>query len=566
MGSLQKLLSSLTNNKQPMSSYFRLLLLLVIVFLLGAFTSRQLEKKITRTDIQAAAKVIGLEMTNAEIDSLLPNVQESLELYEQNRSVPIDNSVAPALVFSPLPPHYSPPTEQEPLVLGEIEKVSLPENREELAWYTVRELGELLRTRQITSFELTEFFLERLERFDDTLHCVVTLTEALALEQARQADLDIAAGTYRGPLHGIPYGAKDLLATRGYKTTWGAMPFKDQRLEYDATVIEKLEAAGAVLCAKLTLGALAWGDVWYGGTTRNPWGPETGSSGSSAGSASAVAAGLLPFALGTETLGSIVSPSTVCGVTGLRPTFGRVSRHGAMALSWSMDKIGPITRSAEDCALVLDAIYGADGKDLACIDAPFNYNARLPLSELTIGYDAEAFERDYGFKAQDSLSLEVLRSLGAQLVPIKLPDYPGLDIILSAEAAAAFDDLTRSNRDDELVRQIRNAWPNTFRQARFIPAVEYLQANRLRTQLIGEMDALFQDVDLYVHPSWSSSSFRITNHTGHPCITVPNGFRENGRPTSITFTGRLFEEGRLIRIAQAFQEATEWEEQHPEMF
>ncbi len=340
------------------------------------------------------------------------------------------------------------------------------------------------------------------------------------------------------------------------------MPYKEQRLDYDAAVIEKLDEAGAVLCAKLTLGALAWGDVWYGEQTRNPWDTSRGSSGSSAGSASAVAAGLLPFALGTETLGSIVSPSTVCGTTGLRPTFGRVSRYGAMALSWSMDKIGPICRSAEDAAIVFNAIQGKDERDPFTFEAAFNYNDEFDPKTLSVGYIASDFERDYPFKEQDAEALQTLKKLGYKLVPLKLPDLPDLRMILSAEAAAAFDELTRSGRDDLLVRQIRRAWPNVFRAARFIPAVEYIQANRLRTQLIADMDKLFKQVDVYVNPSWASSSLSITNYSGHPCIALPNGFR-NGRPTSITFTGKLFGEAELLRFAKDFQDATDFHEKRP---
>ena len=333
----------------------------------------------------------------------------------------------------------------------------------------------------------------------------------------------------------------------------------------DATVIQKLEQAGAVLVAKTTLGALAWGDVWFGGMTRNPWDTESGSSGSSAGSASAVAAGLLPFAIGTETLGSIVSPSTVCGTTGLRPTYGRVSRHGAMALTWSMDKIGPIARSAEDCALVLQAIQGSDGKDLTVMDMPFSFRPLSSPKLLKVGYLKSAFEQEYAFKKQDSLALKRLRDQGVELIPIELPALPEISFILEAEAAAAFDELTRSNKDDELVRQIKNAWPNVFRKARLIPAVEYIKANRLRSQLKEEMKKVFEQVDVYVHPSWASSSLRITNFTGHPCVVVPNGFQENGRPTSISFTSNLFKEGDALALAQFFQKRTRWHKQHPKL-
>ncbi len=537
----------------------------ISTFLFGALAFATLDT-IEPAMVRSAGQLIGLEMTDQEIDSLLPDLEAAREDYVSNRQQTPGNEVAPVLIFDPLPEGFSLPQTELPSRFRDPGPVSLPADRDELAFFTIPQLAALLRSGQITSEELTQFFLDRIRRFDDTLHCVISLTEERALEQARKADRELAAGLDRGLLHGIPYGAKDLLAAQGYRTTWGAMPYKDQRLDYDATVIQKLEEAGAVLIAKTTLGALAWGDVWYGGKTRNPWAPETGSSGSSAGSASAVAAGLVPFALGTETLGSIVSPSTVCGTTGLRPTFGRVSRHGAMALSWSMDKIGPIARSAEDCAIVLDAIRGGDGKDPSVIEAPFNYDTAFDPTNLRVGYLREAFEGNYPFHDQDSAALETLRQLGVQLIPISLPESPELGIILSAEAAAAFDELTLSGRDDLMVRQMRRAWPNTFRAARFIPAVEYLQANRLRRDLIEDMHAIFQEVDVYVNPSWASSSLSITNYTGHPCVVVPNGFLPDDSPTSITFTGKLFGEAELLRLAGLYQAATPWEEKHPPLF
>lgn len=537
-----------------------------VAFLAGAFSFPYLAPLISPAQVQSANEIMGLEMTQAEIDSLLPNLEEYRKSFQALRAQSIPNTLSPALQFNPIPRGFEVPTGPHQIEFGSLKHVELPKDRNKLAFYTVRELAELVRTGRISSVELTRFFLNRLKKHDPTLHCVITLTEELAIAQATKADQEIATGNYRGILHGIPYGAKDLLATRSYKTTWGAAPFQDQVLDYDATVVEKLEDAGAVLLAKLSMGALAWGDVWFGGKTRNPWDVDSGSSGSSAGSASAVAAGLLPFAIGTETLGSIVSPSTVCGTTGLRPTFGRVSRHGAMALSWSMDKIGPICRSAEDCAAIFAAIAGPDGKDLSVIKAPVRYAKSLANPKMIkVGYDRGAFERNYPFKKQDSLALITLKELGYELIPVELPNMPDIGMILSVEAAAAFDELTRSGKDDELVRQIRNAWPNVFRAARFVPAVEYLQANRLRTQLKEDMTKVFEEVDLYVHPSWASSSLRITNYTGHPCVVVPNGFREDGRPTSITFTGGLFDEGKILAIAAAFQHATAWDDQHPQL-
>jgi Asp-tRNA(Asn)/Glu-tRNA(Gln) amidotransferase A subunit family amidase len=408
-------------------------------------------------------------------------------------------------------------------------------------------------------------YLERLKKHGPELECVVTLTEDLALEQARKADEDIAAGRYRGYLHGIPYGAKDLLAVKGYKTTWGAEPYKDQVIDDTATVVQKLERAGAVLVAKLTLGALAWGDVWYGGMTRNPWNLDQGSSGSSAGSASATAAGLVAFAIGTETWGSIVSPATRCGASGLRPTFGRVSRAGAMALSWSMDKIGPICRTVEDCAIVFEAIRGEDGIDQAVLDGSFEYDFRVELEKLRIGYLRDAFDAEYSNHDRDAATLIELTELGVELIPMELPEYPvySLSFILSAEAAAAFDELTRSDRDDLMVRQIKNAWPNVFRSSRFIPAVEYIQANRLRYEIIQGMHQVMADVDVYVSPTFGGGNLLLTNLTGHPSVVLPNGFDEKGSPTSITFVGNLYDEATLLAVANAYQRVTEFHTKHP---
>ncbi|MEO1259898.1 MAG: amidase [Bacteroidota bacterium] len=540
---------------------FNLILVIVLSFFLGAFTF-YFSEGLTRNEAHTAAKTMGLQFTDAEIDSLLPDIEEYQEAYQKNREAAIPNGLSPAIIFNPVPPGFKIPTEQQPIRWAKPRMVKMPAMKEDLAFYSIADLGYLLRTKQTTSVELTRFFLDRLKKYNNQLHFAITITEELAIKQAKKADELMAAGTILGPLHGIPYGAKDLLAVKGYKTTWGAMPYKDQMIDMDATVIQKLEAAGAVLCAKTTLGALAWGDVWYDETTRNPWNPETGSSGSSAGSASTVAAGCLPFAIGTETLGSIVSPSTVCGTTGLRPTFGQVSRHGAMALSWTMDKIGPICRTVEDCAMVYEAIRGIDGQDNSLIPSAFNYDTDQDINTLKIGYVKADFEKDYGFKENDSLALNTLRELGIELIPIELPPLPDIRFILTAEAAAAFDELTRSGKDDLLVRQIKNAWPNTFRAARFIPAVEYIQANRLRSQLIKDMASVFEKVDVFVAPSWASRSLTITNLTGHPAVVVPNGFRD-GMPTSITFTGQLFGDAATCTVAKAFQDATDFHKKHP---
>jgi Asp-tRNA(Asn)/Glu-tRNA(Gln) amidotransferase A subunit family amidase len=537
-------------------------------FLLAFGSLSVMNTEITGDVIAEASKIIGMEFTPAERDSMIEELEDIREDYETLRSLNLPNSTPPSLVFNPVPVGKAFEHEQKSIVWDIPGNVELPENRSDLAFYTVKELASLIRSKKITSVELTTFFIDRLKQYGDTLEAIVTLTEERALKQAARMDQELARGQYRGPLHGIPYGLKDLFAVEGYPTTWGAAPYKDQVINETATVVKKLDEAGAVLVAKTTLGALAYGDVWFGGKTRNPWNLEQGSSGSSAGSASVTAAGLVPFSIGTETLGSIVSPSSRCGTTGLRPTFGRVSRHGAMALSWSMDKIGPITRSVDDAALVFNAIYGPDGKDQSIHDLPFNYTEEVDLSKLRIGYLKSAFERDYYNRERDSLTLAVLRDLGAELIPIELPDYPAgaMTFLLTAEAAAAFDELTLSNRDDEMVRQTQNAWPNLFRAARFVPAVEYIQANRARYELIQKMDSVMQQVDVYVSPAFGGGNLVLTNLTGHPSVVLPNGFREDGTPTSITFMGDLFDEATVLAVAAKYQEATDFHKRHPELF
>jgi Asp-tRNA(Asn)/Glu-tRNA(Gln) amidotransferase A subunit family amidase len=537
-----------------------------IILILSSYTQAQqsVDTLITIETIKIAEKIIGLNFNNAECDSMQDGLNQFLEKYQQIHEFSLENSMPPAFLFNPIPLNLSYSKLNKMFKISDYSSTQMPKRYEDLAFYSIGELAELIRTRKISSLDLTQFFLDRLKKYDPDLECVITLTENLAIRQATQADIEIAAGKYRGTLHGIPYGIKDLFAKKGYKTTWGATPYKDQIINQDATVVKKLEEAGAVLIAKLTLGALAWGDRWYGGKTKNPWDITKGSSGSSAGSAAAVSAGLVPFAIGTETWGSIVSPCTVCGVTGLRPTFGRVSRHGAMALSWSMDKIGPICRTVEDCAIVFRAIYGPDSFDQSVFDFPFSYDPDIDLKSMRIGYVAKDFASDYPFKKNDSLTIEILRKLGAELIPIELPNLPIKDIsfILSAEAAAVFDELTRSNKDDLLVRQIKNAWPNVLRQSRFIPAVEYINANRIRFILIQAMQKLMQNIDLYVAPSWASDNLLLTNLTGHPCVVLPNGFHE-GTPTSITFNGRLFDEGKILAVARIYQDATNFHLHHP---
>ena len=533
-----------------------------------AFLQNANSQTIEKENISNAEKIIGLEFTDAERDSMIGFLDEQLGNYNKIREIELNNNVPPAILFNPIPVGYDFPKERRPLRFSNYSYVKIPKDKNELALFSIGELAEIIRTKQITSVELTEFFIQRLKKYDPILHCVITLTEERALNQAKLMDKEIKAGMYRGPLHGIPYGVKDLLATKDYKTTWGSVPFKDQMINEDATVVKKLEEAGGVLVAKLTMGELAWGDVWFGEKTRNPWDTANGSSGSSAGSASAVSAGLVPFAIGTETYGSIVSPSTVCGTTGLRPTYGRVSRTGAMALSWSMDKIGTICRTAEDLAIVFNTINGSDGIDQTLQDASFTYDHDINFKDLKIGYLQNDFDKQYDFHDNDSITLAKLIELGAELIPIELPKLPinDLSIILSAEAAAAFDELTRSNKDDLLVRQIKNAWPNSFRASRFITAVEYINANRIRFMLIQEMQMLMEKIDIYIAPSWEGDNLLLTNLTGHPCVVLPNGSSEKGTPTSISFIGRLFDEGKLIAFAKAYQDATGFHKRYPPMF
>jgi Asp-tRNA(Asn)/Glu-tRNA(Gln) amidotransferase A subunit family amidase len=514
-------------------------------------------KSVTVEMIQQAEWISGIKLSDDDRKDLVKELNASQSHFRELRAVKLGNNVAPALAFQPAP--WMPATEGvphgnvEPTVRAAPQK---PDGAEDLAFLPLTSLAALVRTRQLSSVELTRLYLERLKKFDPALHCVVNYTEDLALKQADKADREIAAGRYRGPLHGIPWGAKDLISYPGYKTTWGAAPFKDQTIDVKATVAQKLEDAGAVLVAKTTLGALAMGDRWFGGMTRSPWNVKAGSSGSSAGSASAVAAGLVGFALGSETLGSIISPCRQCGATGLRPTFGRVSRHGCMTLAWSMDKLGPIARSVEDCALVFGAIHGADGLDAAAVDRPFSWPLHRDPRALKVGYV------DGPIPAKDRNDLKVLRDLGVKLVPIKLPEkWPlnAIALILGTEAAAAFDDLTRAGVSEGL-----NSWPSVFRQGEFVPAVEYLRAQRVRTLLMHEMEEVMSGVDLYV----GGRDLVLTNLTGHPTVVMPaelSKVRNVEKPGSITFTGRLFGETELLAVASAYQQATGFHLKRPPM-
>ena len=587
--------------------------------------------KITLAMIEAAEAIAAISLTPEQREMLVDGLTEQRASVEVIRTLHLANATAPAFVFDPVPAGMVLETEKRTAKLGaapdvaKIAAAASASREEALAFATVRELGELLRLKKVTSIELTKLSLARLNRYQPKLHFVINLTEQRALAQAASADRELAAAKTRGPLHGVPWGAKDLLAVKGYPTTWGAAGFEQQHIDTDATVVQRLDAAGAVLVAKLSMGALAQGDLWFGGRTRNPWNSRQGSSGSSAGSASAVSAGCVAFAIGTETLGSISSPSTRCGVTGLRPTFGFVPRTGAMALSWTMDKIGPISRSAEDCALVMSAIYGQEagpgGQDRSVQAAAFNWDATFNWKKLRVGYLKSAFDAPkleelkppsesvtakeraefevkrahqkenfarLTYDAQfDRATLDALRKLGVHLAPVDLPHdlHFGDQVpLLGAEAAAAFDELTLSGRDQLLTGQKPYDWPNSFRRARFYSAVDYIQAQRARSLVIDAMAKLFAQVDVIVTPS-GGAQLVATNLSGHPAVILPNGLRGDdapkatvseeddeldnpggpGTPVSLTFLGGLYSDARLLAFARAYQEATGFHRQHPSL-
>lgn len=576
---------------------------------------------ITAEMIDAAAKVAGVAIPDEYKKMMLESLNDHVGGFEAIFQLHMPNSVEPSLLFVPDTSHAKFDTEKLPVRLSDAPVIAVSKNPDELAFATVRELAELVRTRKISSSSLTEVYLERLKRYDAKLKFVVTLTEERARNQAKEADREIAAGKYRGPLHGLPWGAKDLLGVKGYPTTWGAGGFEKQVIDQDATVVKRLDEAGAVLAAKLTLGALAMGDHWFGGITRNPWNPRQGSSGSSAGPASATAAGCVAFSIGSETLGSISSPCTRCGCTGLRPTFGFVPRTGAMALSWSMDKLGPICRSVEDCALVLDAIYGPDGKDRTVnAHATFNWDANLDWRKLRVGYLKKDFEPEKEEKQEQGkekpatpeeqekrekdrkhreafrncaaydrrfsdAALEKLRAMGVNPIPVEMPKFPydAMVAMLESEAAAAFDELTRTGRDKLLTEQGPDDWPNTFRSARFFPAVEYIQASRARRMAMDAVGKVFSEFDVIVTSTFSQQ-LAITNLTGHPALILPNGFRgadapppastvegadENvggpRTPVSLTFLGNLYGENKMLALARAYQDATGFHKLRPRL-
>lgn len=539
----------------------------------SAFISFGQDSTIQKQDIQSAAKLFDLSFTQKEIDTMFTDVKDNISLYKNMHQQQLDNSVPLSLWQSPVLPGMRFATKQEPIHWNIPTSISLPANKNDLAFYSLEQLAALIKSKKISSVALTQFFIERLKRYGDSLQCVISITEAIAMQQAKQADDELAKGKYRGLLHGIPYGLKDLFAVKGTKTTWGAAPYKDQVVAEDAYVYSKLKDAGAVLVVKFTLGALAMGDYWFGGRTKNPWNVRYGSSGSSAGSASGTVAGLVPFAIGTETWGSIVSPSSTCGATGLRPTFGSISRSGAMALSYSLDKVGPTCRSAADAAIVFHYIHGTDGKDLCAVDKPFNYKPNQNIKQLKVGYAKNYFDRITDTSRSEWKVLSAFKAMGVQLEPVIFPDsgaysFNMMDVIISAECAAQFDALTRFNIDDELTMQGKNDWPNQFRTARLIPAVEYINAQRHRYLLMQKVNALISQYDVIICPTrGSGNQTAITNLTGHPVVCVPTGFdKRTNLPTSITFIGKLYDEASILRLAKAYQDATPWEEMHPPMF
>jgi Asp-tRNA(Asn)/Glu-tRNA(Gln) amidotransferase A subunit family amidase len=542
------------------------LIILSLSCLLGCKTN---ESGFSKKDVRHSQRLIGLQFDNDRIEMMHDYLVENKAGYDSLRNYSLSYETFPAILFDPHPTGFQFPEKSEIPEFLIPNDVQLPEDLQELAFYTIPQLASLIKHKKISAELLAQLYIDRIKRYDGQLQSVITLTEELAMKQARQADLEIASGNYKGILHGIPYGVKDLMAVEGYPTTWGSKPYQDQVLEGTAEVVKKLEAHGAVLVAKLVSGALARGDVWFGGKTKNPWDLNQGASGSSAGSGAATSAGLVAFAIGTETLGSITSPAARTGITGLRPTYGRISRQGVMSLSWSMDKIGPLCRSAEDCEIVFRAIYGKDPLDPSTNDAPFNHVKKAP-AELKVAYLKKDIESDTTeSKTNLNTALDVFKSMGVAPTAIELPTsfpYDGFDIILRAEAGAFFDELVRSGEVDLMVEQGPTSRANSLRQSRFIPAVEYLQANRHRRVLIEEINALFKDYDVIIAPSNKGRQLLITNLTGHPAISIPNGLDSKGRPTSLTLIGNLYDEGSILALARAFQEATDFDEMHPPLF
>jgi Asp-tRNA(Asn)/Glu-tRNA(Gln) amidotransferase A subunit family amidase len=553
--------------------------------------------RVTDEMLKSALAVAGLTFSDEDRKSVIQGVNRSLTGFEEVRKLEIPNDVSPPFYFSSIVPGMKVNRTREPLRFS-APVVKRPSNLEDVAFWPVVQLAQLIKTKQVTSTELTQMYLARLHKYNGKLNCVVTFLDEVALAQAKQADSEIAAGKYKGPLHGIPWGAKDIIAVKGYKTTWGSGAYKDQMIDHDASVIEMLRDAGAVLLAKLTSGELAQGDRWFGGTTKNPWNIEEGSSGSSAGPGSATAAGCVAFAIGTETSGSILSPSGRCGVTGLRPTFGRISRYGVMALSWTQDRLGPMCRYAEDCALVMSVIAKPDGRDLSVSELPFNYNAHLDIRKLRIGILEDGFDevRDGAVKAMNQKAIEAVQALGVKLVPVKMPNWTVDGSAYGVESAVFFDEMIRTNRDKQMTNPGR---ATGFRSARLIPAVEYLQSQRARTMMMMKLAEATADVDVYLVPANGGGGgggrgaaagggatatpaaappdagqrrssviqrhFAMANTACYPAINVVHGFMESGSPGSFTFYARPFGEAELLVVAKAYQDATGFHLKHPSL-
>ena len=542
----------------------------LLMFVIGYAVAQ--DTTIKKSDLMSSAKVFDMRFTQKEIDTLYSDVLDNVLNYQAMHKLSLNNSVPLSLWQNPVVPGMTFNKIQKPIIWNKV-NASVPTNKNDLAFYSIEQLAFLIKNKKISSVELTQFFMDRIKKWGDTLQCVITITQDIALEQAKKADAEIAAGKYRGLLHGIPYGLKDLFAVKGTKTTWGAAPYKNQTIDEDAFVYNQLKEAGAVLVAKFTLGALAMGDYWYGGRTKNPWNINYGSSGSSAGSTSATVAGLVPFAIGTETYGSIISPSTTCGATGLRPTFGSVSRSGAMALSYSLDKVGPICRSAADAAIVFNYIHGTDGKDQAAVNMPFNYTPQKPIQKMRIAYAKNYFDKIKDTSRNEWKVLTAFKNMGVTLIPVNFPDsgvynFNIMDVVIGVECAAQFDEMTRNNMDDELTRQTKYDWPNQFRTARFVPAVEYINAQRHRYVLMQKVNEVLQQYDAIICPSrGDGNQGAITNLTGHPVVCVPTGFDKRlNLPTGISFVGKLYDEAAILNIADAYQKATPWDDMHPAKF
>ena len=554
---------------------------------------------ITPEMLRDALALSGLSFSDEDQKAMLNGVNRNLTSYEEVRKLHIPNDVSPPFYFSPITPGMKVNRAKLPMRFS-TPKVRRPANLEDVAFWPILQLSQLLRSRQVTSVELTQMYLTRLHRYNEKLNCVVTFLDDLALTQAKQADAEMASGKHRGPLHGIPWGAKDIIAVKGYKTTWGSGAYKDQVIDEDASVIEMMRDAGAVLLAKLASGELASGDRWFGGQTKNPWNLSEGSSGSSAGPGSATAAGLVAFGIGSETSGSILSPSARCGCTGLRPTFGRVSRYGVMALSWTQDRLGPLCRYSEDCAVVMSVIAKPDGRDLSVSEIPFNWTPRFDIKKLRVGYLADAFDdtRDPVAKKNEQKVIEQIKAMGFTLVPVKVPENVPDAGGFGVESAVFFDELIRSGRDKMMTSPERG---NGFRTSRLIPAVEYLQGQRARAMMMAKLAEATADVDVYLVPANAGGGgggrgragatpdaapgatptpppnpqgraqtatgrhFNMANIAGYPAISCPNGFAESGSPTAITFYGQPFRETEILALSKAWQDVSGIHLKHPNL-